>query len=65
MVDLDDVLWPSLECSSGSATVVADLLREAADSLGDADSLDEIADQLAYELNDGGVLQSAALPAVP
>jgi hypothetical protein len=61
--NLDDVPWRSLECSSGSATVVRDLLRDAQSAEGD--DLDELADQLSYELNDDGLLRPAAPPAVP
>ncbi|MEH1124166.1 HEAT repeat domain-containing protein [Micromonospora sp. CPCC 206061] len=57
--NLDDVPWRSLESTSGSATVVHDLLRDA--RVADDEELDEIADNLSYELGNDGV----PLPAAP
>ncbi len=63
MDGLDGVPWRRLECTSGAATAVPELIAHLASA--DEEEARDAAEQLAYELGHDGTVQSAAPPAVP
>jgi len=63
MDGLDGVPWRRLECTSGAATDVPELIAQLASD--DEEEAREAAEQLGYELGDDGTVRSAGPPAVP